>query len=103
MEAQTELITMTVKEFTVDKGFTQIVPVVRTNVNGYPYLTFITEANVAENVYFSKAASVALAAGQPVTKEMLSVYQIGITHNAAGEERFKLITNSDRIDISELF
>ena len=46
------------------------------------------------------AASV--GAGQPVTKEMLSVYQIGITTNAAGEERIKLISNSDRVDVGSL-
>ena len=102
MEKNNPLVAMTVKEFVAKKGFTQIVPVVRVNENGYPYITFIDGANKAENIYFSKAASKAVTAGTPVDKAMLSVYQIGMTTNAAGEERIKLISNSERVDISSL-
>lgn len=96
------LPTFTIKEFCVKQGFTQIVPVVKTNINGYPYLTFIKGDNTAENIYFSRKASVALDAGVPVTKDMIKVYQIGLTKNEKGEERFKLISNSERIDIDSL-
>lgn len=97
-----ELVAMPIKDFVANKKFVQIVPVVRVNTNGYPFITFIDKDNVAENVYFSKRASQAVAAGTPVTKEMLAVYQIGITTNEQGEERIKLITNSDRVELSDL-
>lgn len=102
MEKTNQLVAMTIKEFVAKKGFTQIVPVVRVNENGYPYITFIDSTNKAENIYFSKAASQAVGAGTPVDKTMLGVYQIGMTTNAAGEERIKLISNSDRVDLSSL-
>lgn len=102
IQPKSELKTMSIKEYAQSKGITQIAPVVRTNVNGYPYLTLINAENVADNVYFSKAASMAVDAGTPVTKEMLAVYQVGITTNAAGEERVKLVSNSARIEIASL-
>ncbi len=104
METTTKpaLITMSIKDFAASKGFNQIVPVVRVNKTGYPYITFIDDDNKAENIYFSKNAALAVTAGTPVTKEMLSVYQVGFTTNEAGEERVKLITNSDRVELSDL-
>lgn len=97
-----DLSTFTIKEFCAKQGFVQISPAVRTNVNGYPYLTFIKGDNTAENIYFSRKAAAALGAGVPVTKDMLKVYQIGITKNEQGEDRVKLISNSERIDIASL-
>lgn len=101
-ETKTPLQVLSVKEFAKQNGFVQLVPNVRTNVNGYPFITFLKEDNTAENIYFSRKASAAVAAGTPVDKQLLSVYQIGITTNAEGEERIKLISNSDRVDISSL-
>ena len=101
-EIKQALKVLTLREFCALKGFVQLAPVVRVNDNGYPFITFIDAANKAENVYFSKSASAGVAAGTPVDKAMLSVYQIGVTINAAGEERMKLITNSDRVDIMSL-
>jgi hypothetical protein len=101
-ETKQTLKVLTLKEFCASKGFVQLAPVVRTNENGYPFITFIDSANKAENVYFSRNAAQAVAAGTPVDKAMLSVYQIGVTTNAEGAERMKLITNSDRVDISSL-
>lgn len=100
--AKQALVVQSIKDFCKSKGFTQIVPSVRVNENGYPYITFIDAKNIAENIYFSKSASQAVTAGTPVDKAMLSVYQIGVTTNAAGEERIKLISNSDRVDLSSL-
>lgn len=101
-KTKSDLVVMTIKEYCESKGFKQIVPAVRVNTNGYPFITFIDGNNEAENVYFSKAAANAVNAGTPVTKDMLKIYQIGVTTNAEGEERVKLITNSDRVDLSEL-
>jgi hypothetical protein len=102
VEIKKDLVTMSVKEFVTSKAFVSLVPVVRVNENGYPFITFIDKDNKAENVYFSREASKAVDAGVPVDKAMLSTYQIGITHNAQGEERIKLISNSNRVDIASL-
>lgn len=102
LTTQKALVVMTVKELATKKGFTQIVPQVRVNENGYPFVTFIDGNNKAENIYFSKEASRAVAAGTVVNKALLDSYQIGITHNAAGEERIKLISNSGRVDLADL-
>ena len=93
---------LSIKEFVAEKGFTQLAPTVRTNTNGYPFLTFINAKNEAENVYFSRKAAQAINAGTPVTKDMLATYQIGFTTNEAGEERIKLISNSARVELSDL-
>ena len=107
MEISTEntktLVAETIKEFVAKHNFTSVVPVVRTNTNGYPFVTFITEDNKAENVYFSKSASEQVDNGTPVNKDMLAKYQIGYTTNEAGEKRIKLISNSERVGLADMF
>lgn len=98
----TELKAMSIKDFAKYKGFINIVPRVRTNTNGYPYVTFLNEKNEAENIYFSKKASEQVAEGTPVDADLLARHQIGITNNAEGEERIKLISNSERVDLFSL-
>lgn len=94
--------TMSVKQFASEKGFTQIVPKVRVNENGYPYVTFIDGKNEAENIYFSKRAAEQVSDSMELTKEVLAGHQIGFVTNEAGEERVKLISNSERVDIDTL-
>lgn len=96
------LHTISVKEFAKSNNFTSIAPSIRTNSNGYPYITFIDASNKAENVYFSKASSSTLGAGRPVTKELLASYQVAETKNAEGEVRMKLVSNSSRVSIDSL-
>jgi len=60
------MVVETIKGFAKSKGFVQISPAIRTNVNGYPFITFINAKNEAENVYFSKNSAKAVGAGQPV-------------------------------------
>lgn len=100
---ENNLITYSVQEFAVNNQFISLVPTVRVNENGYPYITFIDVNNKAENIYFSKESSKAVAAGTVVDKQLLTNYQIGITTNAAGEKRTKLVSNSNRVDIASLF
>jgi hypothetical protein len=100
---KTQMIVESIKDFAANKGFTQIAPVVRVNENGYPFLTFIDANNVAENIYFSRKAATSVPAGTPVTKDMLVNYQIGYTKNEQGEDRVKLISNSERVNLSDLF
>lgn len=104
METQTEnqLKTLSVKDWAKQNNIASVAPVVRTNENGYPYVTMINANNEATNVYFSRAASQAVDAGTPITKELMKAHQIGITTNAEGEERIKLISNSARIDLDSL-
>lgn len=93
---------MSVNEFAKSKGFVQIASSVRKNTNGYPFVTFINKENVAENVYFSKRASGAVTENAPVTKDMLKALQVALVKNEAGEERIKLISNSERLELSAL-
>ncbi len=96
------LHTISVKEFAKSNNFTSIAPAIRSNYNGYLYITFIDASNKAENVYFSKASSAGLGAGQLVTKELLSSHQVAETTNAEGEKRMKLVSNSARVSIDSL-
>lgn len=96
------MIFETIKEFCIAKSFVQLGKSIRTNNNGYPFITFIDKDNKAENIYFSKAAGESVGAGQPVTKDLLATLQVATTQNADGETRIKLISNSDRLDISSL-
>lgn len=94
------MLVLTIKEFIASKKFASIVPIVRVNKNGYPYLTFIDSDNKAENVYFSKKAMV--AEGQVIDKQFLAGYQIAEVENGAGEKRTKLISNSARVSLADL-
>ena len=96
------MVIQTIKEFVAAHSFTQIVPKVNTNVNKYPFLTFINKDNKAENIYFSKASSAKLKDGDMVTKELLSQHQIAVVKNAAGDERIKLVSNSERLELADL-
>ncbi len=96
------LQTVSIKQFVADKGFTQIVPKVRTNSNGYPFLTFINAKNEAENVYFSKASAEGVSKDMPITKAILANYQIAETTNADGEKRTKLVGSGMRVELSDL-
>jgi hypothetical protein len=95
------LIVMSVADYAKKHGFNQIVPTVRKNENGYPFLTFINkEENKAENVYFSKAAADGVQPGEAISS--LKPYQIAVTKNAQQEERIKLISNSERVDLESM-
>lgn len=95
---------LTIAEFCKSQGFTQINKLVDENVNGYPFITFITGDNKAENVYFSKKASSHRAKGEVVTASMLKEHRIAIVKNSAGEERIKLCGAGEslRLDLSDL-
>lgn len=100
---KTELNTMSISEFVNINKFVEINNTVRTNSNGYPFVTFINAKNEAENVYFSKASSSSISKGDAITKEFLSNYRIAKTTNADGEVRTKLVSNnSNRISLANL-
>ena len=88
--------TLSLKEFMSALSFVDITPIIRTNANGYPFLTFQSAENKAENIYFSKSMQV--IAG-PTTIEFLRTLKVCETANAAGESRWKL-TDSAGIRVS---
>ena len=80
--------------------FTDVIPSVRTNANGYPFLTFMTADNKATNVYFSK--SMQLEAGT-VDIAFLRGLKACETANAAGELRWKLTDAAgNRVSLADL-
>lgn len=100
---KTELKTVSIAEFCKENNFVEVNHSIKTNTNGYPFVTFINADNKAENVYFSKATSTNLTAGSPVSITMLANYRIAKTVNADGEVRTKLVSaNSNRISLADL-
>ena len=99
----TELKTLTIKEFAQANNFVSINKSVAVNTNKYPFLTFINAKNEAENIYFAKTIADEYPEGTVMTKEHFSALQIGITNNAEGEERIKLIPiGGNRLSLDSL-
>lgn len=97
--------TMSIKEFCTEQGFVQIVKKVKSNANGYCFLTFITADNKAENVYLSKALDELTAEGTVVDKNYLSDKEIALVLNSSGEIRYKVCSKGEslRADVDDLF
>ena len=100
---ESKLKVVTVQEFMKSNDMISIVPVIRTNVNDYPYITFINNKNESENIYFSKDSSKLLTKGLPITRGFFANYSIGFTTNAAGETRTKLVGQGQRLSVEDLF
>ena len=82
---------------------TEIVPKIRVNANGYPYVTFINSDNVATNIYFTVNASDTVSEGQDL-REIASDLQIVFVKNELGEDRIKLSRKStSRLTVDNLF
>jgi hypothetical protein len=98
------MIFQSLAEFVKSNNFKEIHKAVRENANGYPYLTFITKDNKAENVYFSKSKSAEVAVGMVVTGAFMRDLQIATVINAKGESRTKLVGfgESNRLDLDDL-
>jgi hypothetical protein len=85
---------MSLKEFATEKGFTGVIPAVRTNANGYPYLVFVTPTGT-ECIYFSKNLADSVSAGQTLGKADFALMRATLTTNAAGESRYKICSAGD--------
>lgn len=96
------LTVVSVKEWAKANGFVQMNPTIKTNEKGYPFVTFINKENKAENVYFSKKASVGLKSGDDAIA-LVKSHNIAHTLNAAGEKRTKLVGTGERVDLDGLF
>ena len=94
----------TLKEFSLSQGFTGVIPSVRTNANGYPYLVFI-KGDATECIYFSKTLAATLTSGQILGKEDFADMRARLVTNAAGESRHKICSNGDSpvVGIEDLF
>jgi len=95
---------MTLKEFAAEQGFTGVIPTVKTNTNGYPYLVF-TKVEGTECIYFSKNLAESLAAGQILAKADFAEMRARLVTNAAGESRYKLCSAGDSpvVAVEDLF
>ena len=95
---------ISLSEFAKANNFVDTHKVVRENTNGYPYITFITKDNKAENIYFSVKKSADVTAGTLVTASLMRDLQIAKVTNAQGQARTKLVGfgESQRISLAEL-
>ena len=98
------MIFKSLAEFCKSNNFVDVHKAVRENSNHYPYLTFITADNKAENIYFSKSKSSEVSAGLIVTASLMRDLQIAEVVNANGETRTKLVGfgESNRLSLDDL-
>lgn len=98
------MIFQSLAAFCKANNFVEIHKAVRENSNGYPYLTFITGNNKAENIYFSKSKSSEVSAGMVVSSSLMRDLQIAEVSNAQGEKRTKLVGfgESNRLSLDDL-
>ena len=84
---------MPVREWARAEGYT-VNPVIKTNKNGYPFLTLKKIGTPAgeggENLYFSKDAASRVGAGESVTSAMFDEMLVCEVKNAGQEDRLKL-------------
>lgn len=94
-----------IREFMVRNSFVSVHNAVRVNTNDYAFVTFIDKDNKAENIYFSKTASLLVAKDTPVDRDLFSQLVISEYINENGEPRVKLATQGDssRISVEDLF
>lgn len=90
------------REFVTSKKLS-VNPVVRRNVNGYPFITVLDPSKPAgeqaENIYFGKNTAAQIGESiRPIANDL----QIVHTTNAAGEKRVKL-SLSAYINADDLF
>lgn len=88
--ADTALETMSISEFAKAKGFVEFNPTIAVNTNGYPFVTFITGDNVAENIYLTKKAAEDYPEGYEIGEVFFKDMLIILTENEKGESRIKL-------------
>jgi hypothetical protein len=93
---------ISVREYCKATKVASVATTVRENSNGYPFVTFINGDNEATNVYFSKEGAKHYTLGESIGKGFFDKLQVAYVTNEEGEERIKLITNSERISIDDI-
>jgi hypothetical protein len=103
-----QLTSVSVQDFMKSNNYSNVVPMIRENSNGYPYITFIKNVegkNVGENIYFSKKGSAIVTSGEVISKGFFNPFKVATVTNAAGESRVKLITQGEStwLSVDDLF
>ena len=100
----TELVSRSVVKFMQENEFAQIVPQIRVNSSGYPFMTFVSQDNEAENIYFSQKAAELVDEDTAINREFIHSMIVCDTKNANGDERPKLAfaASGNRMDLSDL-
>lgn len=98
------MVVTPIKEFVALNNVTAISQV-RTNKNGYPYLTLLSAKfeGGAQNVYFSRTCAMKVVVGQNPKQLGLADYNVVTATNADGETRIKLTNSSNYVKIEDLF
>ena len=100
MSEQT-LSVVSFEEWCKAEGVTAVHPKVRTNMNGYPFMTVLRGSD-AENIYFSKTAGEDLVEDEIIPNP--KGLRVAETVNADGEMRLKLTWGGgEYISIIEFF
>jgi hypothetical protein len=95
---------MTVPEFCKMKKFVELIPKVRFNSNEYPFITFLTADNKAENIYFTVNSSDTVHEGQDLRDIANDLQIVLVTYTDGRESRAKLSRkSSSRLTIEDLF
>jgi hypothetical protein len=73
---------------------------VRTNSNGYPFITFMDKGNEAHNIYFSKAEAENVSESTPINMSLLSALKVSMAETKENGKLPKLTKGSDnRLDL----
>ena len=78
----------TFKSWCKSNGVTSINKEIRTNTNGYPFIT-ILRGNISENLYFGRKSAAKVEKGDAV-KSIANELYVTIAVNADGQPRTKL-------------
>jgi len=94
MEKQKEvLVSKSAKEFILGNKL-DLVPTVRTNENGYPFITFVDKANVANNIYFGKTCAEEFPEGTDIKPGFFNDIQfVLVTYEDDREPQWKMTNN----------
>jgi hypothetical protein len=93
---------ISVREYCKATKVASVATTVRENSNGYPFVTFINDSNVAENVYFSKASGASIKQGDIVSIDMLNAYRVAdyVNDNTDfGQADSEILNNSALVQI----
>ena len=74
---------------------------VRTNDNGYPFITFMDKGNKAHNIYFSKAEAEKVSDSTPINMSFLRDFKVSMAETKENGKLPKLTRGSDdRTDLA---
>jgi hypothetical protein len=90
-----------IREFVDAEGYQEVNKEVRTNTNGYPFVTFINAENEAENIYFSKEQAKLVHEGQNSLEAIRGKNILEIEYEN-GDIRLKISGAGERLSLGDL-